>query len=352
MSVSVWDVAFGSQLASVPDETRFLESLAHIPKPPSKDAPIVLPKPTPSDAVRHLKTITDAINLAIVWPLPALAHWFLEWKPAYRHAAAYRARLVQERLDDAKDRLAAHRNNKTPDGSSGGEYADITCATDLLVRREALAAAKEGRAPRFDTPQAKDELFGFLIAGQDTTSTTLSWAVKLLADSPRVQEKLRGILRGTFGVEEGHIPSAEEIVKAQIPYLDAVIEEVLRCATTSGATVRTAVHDTTLLGHRIPKGTDVYMLASGPGYMASNAVNETILESSRSVSSQEGKSRAVANWDESDIAAFKPERWIKTDEKGVEAYDMHAGPILQVSFNLHYQRQSGWSCQAARATDF
>lgn len=277
-----------------------------------------------------MKTITDGIDVAIVSPIPWLTHWFLSWKPSYRRAAANRARLVQERLDDAKHRLVDHK--KDGDDGIGGEFAGITCATDHLVRREAQAAIREGRAPRYDAPEAKDELFGFLIAGHDTTATTLSWSVKMLADNPRVQEKLRGVLRDTFGDIDG-VPSPENIVKAQIPYLDAVIEEVIRCAQTSGAAVRRAVHDTTVLGYRIPEGVDVYLLSTGPGYMTSNAVNETIHESARSVSSQESKDRAVPKWDDADIAAFKPERWIKTDEKGVEAYDVHAGPVLQASID-------------------
>lgn len=35
------------------------------------------------------------------------------------------------------------------------------------------------------------EAFLFLAAGQETTARTLSWGVKRLARSPRVQEKLR-----------------------------------------------------------------------------------------------------------------------------------------------------------------
>lgn len=278
-----------------------------------------------------MKTITSGIDVAVVSPLPRVAHWFLSWKPSYRRAVAYRTRLVQERLDDAKYRLVDHKK-ASEDGSSGDEFAGITCATDHLVRRETQAATKEGRAPRYDAAEAKDELFGFLIAGHDTTATTLSWAVKLLADSPRVQEKLRGILRDTFGDVEG-VLSPQDIVRGQIPYLDAVIEEVVRCAQTSGAVIRRAVHDTTVLGYRIPKGVDVYLLSTGPGYLTSNAVNETILESARSVSSQESKDRAVPKWDDGDITAFKPERWIKTDETGVETYDMHAGPVLQASID-------------------
>lgn len=171
-------------------------------------------------------------------------------------------------------------------------------------------------------------MFGFLIAGHDTTATTLMWAAKHVGNHPRVQKKLRGVLHRHFGYENG-VPTAEQISTANIPYLDAVVEEMSRSAGTGSAIIRTTVHDTTLLGHHIPKGVDVFMMNTGPGYLAPNTVNEGIPEHVRSDSSRANKNRAVPLWDESDIAVFKPERWLKTDEKGVETFDVHAGPTLQ-----------------------
>jgi cytochrome P450 len=160
------------------------------------------------------------------------------------------------------------------------------------------------------------------------------WAVKHVANHPRVQKKLRGILHSHFGDDDNGVPTAEQISTSNIPYLDAVVEEMVRCAGTGAGIMRTAVHDTTLLGHRIPKGVDVYMMANGPGYMAPNTVNEAITENMRSESSRANKDRAVPLWEDSDITTFKPERWIKTDEKGAETFNAHAGPALQFGGGL------------------
>lgn len=159
------------------------------------------------------------------------------------------------------------------------------------------------------------------------------WTVKFLGVSPRVQKKLRGILHQAFGVENG-VPTAKQISTGDIPYLDAVVEEMIRCASTGPGVMRTATHDTTLLGHRIPEGIDVYMMANGPGYTAPNTINESIPEHARSESSQANKERAIPQWDEGDIAVFRPERWIKTDEKGVETFNIHAGPVMQFGGGL------------------
>lgn len=303
--------------------------------PASRDAPIVLPRPADSMDVRSIETITDGLNV-LSSPLPRQTHWLLRWTPSYKRAAIHRDRLIQEGLDNAKSRLLSHKEGS--EGSTSNEFVGITCATDFMVRREAQAAAREGRAPRYDSPEAKDELFGFLIGGHDTTATVLMWCVKLLTDNPRVQEKLRKILRNSFGQVDGDgVPSPENITKTQIPYLEATIEEIIRCSKTAPAAIRTAVHDTILLGHRIPKGVDVYLLANGPGYMEPNELNESIPESSRSVSSRESKGRAIPSWDAADVGLFKPERWIKTDESGVEVFDSLAGPVMQVGFDLAHK---------------
>lgn len=276
-----------------------------------------------------MKVITHALDTTVTSPMPRQTGWLIALTPSYRRARAHKDRLIRERLEDAKARMLDR-------GDKSGEFADVTSATDHMVRREAQAAAKENRAPQYESASAKDEMFGFLIAGHDTTATTLMWTVKNVAASPRVQTKLRGIMRDAFGdcAAGGGVPTAEQISTASIPYLDAVVEEMARCAVTSTGTVRTAVRDTTLLGQRIPKGVDVFLMVNGPGYVQPNTVNESIPEHARSESSRANKDRAIPPWDDADIAAFKPERWIKTDEKGAEWFDVHAGPVMQFGGGL------------------
>ncbi len=120
------------------------------------------------------------------------------------------------------------------------------------------------------------------------------------------------------------VPCAEDIVKREIPYLDAVIEEILRCTQTNGA-VRKAKVDTEVLGYHIPAGTDVYMLSNGPSFMSPGFEIE---ESRRSPSSQANNGKSGGVWNTTDMGTFKPERWLAHDEKGAEVYDAQAGPHL------------------------
>ncbi|KAK7977179.1 hypothetical protein PG988_004669 [Apiospora saccharicola] len=349
---SIWDVAFGSQLNTLSEQIAFLKGAAKLDRPDTKYDAIHLPKPSPNAAADSMRILTHGLDVAVTSPTPRLSHWLLRMTPSYRRALAYKEWLVQGRLDDAKARLldkAVSSGSGSGSGSGAGANDDlkgITCTTDHMVRRESQAARKEGRAPQYDSRQAKDELFGFLVGGYDTTATTMMWSIKFLADHPRVQHKLRAVLARRFEPDDGSeaIPTPDQITGSRIPYLDAVVEEVIRCAqTASSATRMTLADNTPLLGRRLPRGVDVYMLSNGPGYMTANDLNETIPESARSPSSRESKGRAVPAWaaaageEDDDMAAFRPERWLKTDASArgaEEVFDVRAGPSMQFGAGL------------------
>lgn len=66
----------------------------------------------------------------------------------------------------------------------------------------------------------------------------------------------------TRAAEAGDLPSVQEIVHADIPYLDATIEEIHRLGGTVSSNVRMTLCDTQILGYYVPKGTDVFMVSS------------------------------------------------------------------------------------------
>lgn len=187
------------------------------------------------------------------------------------------------------------------------------------------------------------KLFGYIVAGHDTTATTLMWLLKRLADVPRVQTILRRHLQAVYSdaYAEGRAPTVHEIIRASAPYLEAVIEEGLRLAQHAMPIPREATVDTTLLGHRVPKGTEILFYISGA------SISEPpypINEDTRSPSSRAHRDQ-VGVWDEERIAEFMPERWLKTkvsngpctadqpSDRGDFTYaeykfDQQAGPML------------------------
>ena len=69
------------------------------------------------------------------------------------------------------------------------------------------------------------QAIGFLLAGSDTTSMTLSLTCHYLATNPEIQEKLMGEIDAVW-VDEHQMPSYDTV--RELPYLDMVIAETLR----------------------------------------------------------------------------------------------------------------------------
>ncbi|KAK8070922.1 hypothetical protein PG997_011125 [Apiospora hydei] len=237
-----------------------------------------------------------------------------------------------------KDRMIARAIERSLErmgrGGGGGKEAVPTSALDHLLTREKAAAMKTGREPDFHSRKIYDELLGYIVAGHETSATGLSWMIKLLATHQDVQARLRGTLRATYAAAttESRQPTAQEVALASAPYLDAVIEESLRYAPPIPLLIRTARADTTLLGHAVPRGTDVFMPALGPGYTAPAAA--AVAESARSESSR--AKGWGGRWDEGDMHLFRPERWLKTDEEdgSKESFDPQAGPMITFGLGL------------------
>ncbi|KAA1474007.1 cytochrome P450 [Dentipellis sp. KUC8613] len=76
-----------------------------------------------------------------------------------------------------------------------------------------------------------------VMAGHETTSTSLSWTLLLLCGNKKAQEKLRAELRA-FPTDT---PTLEELLS--LPYLDAVVREGLRLQNPVAATERVAAED-------------------------------------------------------------------------------------------------------------
>ena len=156
------------------------------------------------------------------------------------------------------------------------------------------------------------------------------WLAKYLTSLPEIQTKLRLVLHSTLSTakSENRLFTFDEIRHARLPYLDAVIEEMLRI---NAVTVtREALRDTTILGYPIKKGTQVFFVSNGPGFLSPSI---PVDDAKRSESSRAAKLNA--RWDETrDLALFDPERWLVRKREGeglLEAdvdFDGAAGPQL------------------------
>ena len=149
-------------------------------------------------------------------------------------------RFLQARrtLDGLVDNLIAERRRS---GLSGTDLLSI-----LLHSRD-----EETGEPITDR-QARDEIKTLLIAGHDTTSTTLAWAFYLLSKSPGVAQRLQQEVRDVLG---GRTPTPDDI--PQLKYTKKVLYETLRLYPPLWIVARTPIEDDEIAGYRIPAGSTV-----------------------------------------------------------------------------------------------
>ena len=262
-------------------------------------------------------TLANSVTDTQLSPAPRLTSWVIRKFPYMRKATAIKDAYIRRKTDECIALI------KKGDRDS----AQPRSALHSVLLRERDVAAKEGRAPAYRRRGIADEFFGFMTAGFDTSATTLAWGVKNMADNQRVQGKLRKELRAALpdALKEERCPTYSELLSIHVPYLDAVVEEVLRHANTIAFVVRRAQVDTTVLGRHIPKGTDVFLMANGPGYLEPNI---PVSDAERSAGAREGKT-LTGKWEDADTGAFRPERWLKTDgNTGEVTFDSKAGPTL------------------------
>ncbi|KAK5995437.1 Cytochrome P450 monooxygenase TRI13 [Cladobotryum mycophilum] len=284
------------------------------------DDPVEFP-PGPTDPeVEALLNIPEMVSIAQASPFPTFSQMVAMLKPKHAQAQWNRHALIKRQTDRSLRKLAAT-------GSSGCESA-----LDQLIWREMNAAKKAGRAANYYSPEIRDEVLGYLLAGHDTTATVTSWWIKYMTRHQSVQERLRNELRQAHSNahQEGRWPTKDEVCAASIPYFYAVMEETLRYSSVATLIIRTATCDTQILGYPIPKGTDVILPLRGPS-VTEPAV--PISDASRPSSYKDAKER-IPYWGD-DVDQFKPERWLKTstnsDGTKEEVYDANAGPNLAFS---------------------
>ncbi|XP_072919910.1 cytochrome P450 2C38-like isoform X4 [Hemitrygon akajei] len=94
-------------------------------------------------------------------------------------------------------------------------------------------------------------MLNLFMAGTETTSTTLRWALQILAKYPEVQEKIHNEIDDVIGSHRR--PAIED--RAKMPYTDAVIHEVQRYIDITPMSLpHMATCDVNFRGYLIPKG--------------------------------------------------------------------------------------------------
>ncbi|KAI9150088.1 Cytochrome P450 monooxygenase TRI13 [Paramyrothecium foliicola] len=272
-------------------------------------------RPEPPKDIVILQTAAEFLGSQTISPFPDITYWYTRlMKPSILRDVDVKDEIIKKHIKMSFDRLEA--GDKTQ-----------SSALDHIIQRETTVARKENRAPNIYSRRIVDELFTYIVGGHETTSSALSWMIKVLGDYQDEQQKVRDSLRATFAdaLSEGRQPTASEIVHADAPQLDAFIEECLRIFSPTPMFAREAIVDTVLLGHHIPKGVTLLFNNAGPGFLTQPLADQDMKRSESSVVKNRSKT-----WNADDLRLFKPERWLK-EENGKTVYDSQAGPFLTFS---------------------
>lgn len=312
-----------------------LESAGH-------SIPIEFPEDSIDEGLKSMLELLETLEEVKTAPSVALKWWFAKKTSAYQYRTQMKDECIRGEIVKA---VEARKKQSEDDSEESENTSSMRCAVAIIVDREARNAKREGRAPDFFSTVIMEEIWGFCVAGSDTMSTTLSWGVKFLADHPKAQDRLRKALQTAHAgaIKQKRLPSVEEILQTPVAYLDATMEEILRCGGTIPIGDREAIVDTVLLGHHIPKGTKVRFLHNGPGIRRP----ELKLNERKYIPGSEGSNemeKAIPGWDNEDVDLFKPERWLRQPEKSAagdedmqwanRSFDPQAGPSIPFGLGI------------------
>jgi cytochrome P450 len=189
-----------------------------------------------SDAERVVRRCFPVVNAHLLRrgfaPLRTPRHWPT---PANRRAAAARAELYA-----TCDRIVAARR-------AGGT------ADDLLSR---LVQARDERGDRLSAEEIRDQVLILLLAGHETTATSLTCALRLLATHPEVQERVREEVDRVVGARE---PRASDL--PELRCTTRVLKEAMRLYPAIPMMGRRCHEDVEVNGLRVPAGSDVFVSA-------------------------------------------------------------------------------------------
>ncbi len=114
----------------------------------------------------------------------------------------------------------------------------------------------ENETANFTNKEIYGNVFTILLAGEDTTSNSLSWTLFYLAQHPEAVAKVRVEAEAVYKDED--LPSTYETVE-HLKYANAVVQEAMRLKPTTPQLYFEANKDTVIENVAIPKGTSIIL---------------------------------------------------------------------------------------------
>ncbi|CAF0723292.1 unnamed protein product [Adineta steineri] len=151
----------------------------------------------------------------------------------------YVYRIIDHELIDCSETVAERKRTSL--------IASLASALQDDEKTEMAKSEEEKKG--LNRSEVLHEVLFFLLAGYETTSTTLTWFIHLASKHPRIQQKIKAELLENNCKEDFSVEHLDSLV-----YLDCVIKEVLRFCPPVNGSARTLTMD-----DRLPEsGTQLY----------------------------------------------------------------------------------------------
>ncbi len=162
------------------------------------------------------------------------------WVPLPKQLRFRRARAE---LQEIVDRLVAYRKGQ-PEGTAGKD--------DVISRL--IESTSQEADPAVARQRMRDELVTLLLAGHETTASTLTWTFYLLHHHHEVWERLHAEAVSVLG---DRAPVYEDLHRLR--YTAMVVDEVMRMYPPVWLLPRIAVADDVVGGYHVPAGADLVL---------------------------------------------------------------------------------------------
>lgn len=109
-----------------------------------------------------------------------------------------------------------------------------------------LEAHDEETGEHMTDQQIRDEIITILLAGQETSATTLAWIWYLISQHPDAEQRLSAELESVLG---GRLPTVEDL--SNLPFTQMLIKESMRLYPVAWSIPRHTIHEDTIGGYPI-----------------------------------------------------------------------------------------------------
>ncbi|XP_043717811.1 cytochrome P450 71AU50-like [Telopea speciosissima] len=167
-----------------------------------------------------------------------------------------RMKKVSKVLDEFLEKIIDDHINNPKDSEDNKDFIDVMLL--LMMESKHMHIGEEEQSYMIDRTNIKAIILDMIVAGIDTSSVTIGWALSELFRHPKVMEKLQEELRSKVGIDQ--LVEEDDLVK--FDYLDMVVKEAMRLHPVAPFLLaHESLEDITINGYHIPKNSRVIINA-------------------------------------------------------------------------------------------